>query len=300
MNDERGLSPAEVSELLGVSTSTLRTYAAKFDPLLSSGAHGGARGRGAGYNHRRYGTEDLEILRRAKELLDAGLSYDATLRQLGGGTLLSRPISAGRSRAARMPRATRPASALARSAGAGRVAQTKNHPGEPDRPLDPSRSAATSVADARGAAEPRAPVLPRASVAIPEPISIPMELDALEAGLRQAFAELIAPIHAEIQELATTLESVEERIAPIRSELHQLAARIEAVEELTKRGQHLAEQRADDGQRAAEESSLLLIRLQARLDEVVGRLDRLTNPTPQRGWLDRLVRRSPTLSDDGG
>lgn len=79
----RSYRPREVAELLGVPPSTLRTYAATFGQLLSEEARPDG-GHGKGFRHRRYGEADLRVLREAKNLLDAGMSYQAALSRLGG------------------------------------------------------------------------------------------------------------------------------------------------------------------------------------------------------------------------
>ena len=75
--------PREVAEVLGVPPSTLRTYAANFGPLLSDRARPDDADA-KGHRHRRYDDADLQVLREAKELLDAGMSYQSVLARLGG------------------------------------------------------------------------------------------------------------------------------------------------------------------------------------------------------------------------
>lgn len=81
--EERYHPPREAARLLGIPPSTLRTYATEFATLLSTEAgpiitEGSGRSR-----HRRYTDEDLVTLRRIKDLLEAGLSYEVARRQLG-------------------------------------------------------------------------------------------------------------------------------------------------------------------------------------------------------------------------
>ncbi|HEX5416101.1 MAG TPA: MerR family transcriptional regulator [Chloroflexota bacterium] len=84
--ERRWYQPREVAEFLGIPSSTLRTYAANFGSLLSDRARPD-EGDGKGYRHRRYDDADLRLLREAKELLDAGMSYQAALHRLGGESL---------------------------------------------------------------------------------------------------------------------------------------------------------------------------------------------------------------------
>lgn len=76
--------PHEVAELLGIPPSTLRLYAAQFDPLLSPSARRDPLEPGPPYRHRRYTLEDVALLERARRLVEAGLSYQQARRQLAG------------------------------------------------------------------------------------------------------------------------------------------------------------------------------------------------------------------------
>ena len=99
-SSDRWYRPREVARQLGVPDSTLRTYAAHFAPLLSAPARPDASYDGRGFRHRRYAEADLVTLRAAKELLDAGMSYEAILDRLGGNGG-SRPSTRPRRRPAR-------------------------------------------------------------------------------------------------------------------------------------------------------------------------------------------------------
>lgn len=81
--ESRVYLPREVAEVLGVPPSTLRTYAANFGSLLSDRARPDDADA-KGHRHRRYDDADLQVLREAKELLDAGMSYRSVLARLGG------------------------------------------------------------------------------------------------------------------------------------------------------------------------------------------------------------------------
>jgi len=76
--------PREVAEALGLAPSTLRIYAARFQDLLSPDARPARPDDGRRARHRRYTSDDVVVLQRAKALLDAGLTYDAVSRQIKG------------------------------------------------------------------------------------------------------------------------------------------------------------------------------------------------------------------------
>lgn len=76
------LRPAEVAEALAVSPATLRRWSRRFAPFLQAAETAGEGG------HRRYTPEDLATLRRIKERLEAGATYDEVetlLRQAANG-----------------------------------------------------------------------------------------------------------------------------------------------------------------------------------------------------------------------
>jgi len=98
--ESRWYRPHEVAERLGVPDSTLRTYAAHFASLLSTAARPDSSSDGRGFRHRRYAEADLATLRTAKELLDAGMNYEAILSRLGG-VAVDKPASRPRRRPVR-------------------------------------------------------------------------------------------------------------------------------------------------------------------------------------------------------
>jgi len=61
------LTPKQISETLTVAPSTLRRWSKRFSKHLTPHEPN---------THREYSTSDLETLRKIKELLDAGLTYD--------------------------------------------------------------------------------------------------------------------------------------------------------------------------------------------------------------------------------
>ena len=69
------LRPGEAAQAVGVKPSTLRVYAHRFSKLLSADARGEAR---------LYCSRDVEVLRRARELIAGGFTYERALAQLGG------------------------------------------------------------------------------------------------------------------------------------------------------------------------------------------------------------------------
>ena len=72
-------SPAEAATRLGLAGNTLRVYAVRFAPLLSTSA----TRAGQGSAHRQYSSEDLAVLARAKQLLATGCTYEEVLDRLG-------------------------------------------------------------------------------------------------------------------------------------------------------------------------------------------------------------------------
>jgi DNA-binding transcriptional MerR regulator len=81
MTDAELRQPGDVARELDISTSTLRRWAKEFHSYLSRMA-GRPDSAGAVGTHRRYTDEDVELLRRAKGLLDQGLTYDQVIRRL--------------------------------------------------------------------------------------------------------------------------------------------------------------------------------------------------------------------------
>ena len=61
------LTPKQVSETLTIPSSTIRRWSKRFSKHLTPHEPN---------THREYSTSDLETLRKIKELLDAGLTYD--------------------------------------------------------------------------------------------------------------------------------------------------------------------------------------------------------------------------------
>ena len=78
-NDDRPavFRPGEAGQLIGVQPSTLRIYAQRFGELLGSDAAGTER---VGY--RFYTQADIDLLRRARELLARGFTYERTIAEL--------------------------------------------------------------------------------------------------------------------------------------------------------------------------------------------------------------------------
>jgi DNA-binding transcriptional MerR regulator len=72
--------PVEAAARLGIAGNTLRVYAARFAPVLSASA---ARQAGEA-GHRQYTVDDLALLMRARQLLEAGATYEQALARLAG------------------------------------------------------------------------------------------------------------------------------------------------------------------------------------------------------------------------
>jgi DNA-binding transcriptional MerR regulator len=72
------LRPGEAAEAIGIKPSTLRVYVQRFADLLGEDATG-AEG------HRFYSERDVETLRRARELIGRGLTYERAFAELRGG-----------------------------------------------------------------------------------------------------------------------------------------------------------------------------------------------------------------------
>ena len=72
--NEIGKTPGEVSKTLGVTGATLRNYTKQFTQFLSPDATTRTR--------KRFNPEDIETLRTAKSLLNAGLTYGQVWQRL--------------------------------------------------------------------------------------------------------------------------------------------------------------------------------------------------------------------------
>jgi DNA-binding transcriptional MerR regulator len=81
MSDAELRQPGDVARELDISTSTLRRWAKEFHPYLSKTA-GRTDSMAAVGTHRRYTEADVELLSRAKVLLEQGLTYDQVIRRL--------------------------------------------------------------------------------------------------------------------------------------------------------------------------------------------------------------------------
>jgi DNA-binding transcriptional MerR regulator len=77
---DRFLRPGEAAEAIGIKPSTLRVYVQRFGELLSDDANAGERDGGRLYTER-----DVDTLRRARELIARGLTYERALAELRGG-----------------------------------------------------------------------------------------------------------------------------------------------------------------------------------------------------------------------
>ena len=71
------LRPSDAGRAIGIKPSTLRVYAQRFADLLSDDAV--ARDRPG---HRLYTAHDVALLRRAREYLDRGLTYERAAEEL--------------------------------------------------------------------------------------------------------------------------------------------------------------------------------------------------------------------------
>src|SRR5947207_3115073 len=71
------LRPGEAASAIGVKPSTLRVYVQRFHELLSDEVASAER---PGY--RFYTARDVELLRRAKDLLARGFTYDRAIAEL--------------------------------------------------------------------------------------------------------------------------------------------------------------------------------------------------------------------------
>lgn len=224
MDNEVTFGPREVAGLLGVSSSTLRMYAARFHLLLSDRARGGVVETGSGFAHRRYGADDVQLLRRAKDLLDAGLSYEATLGQLGHGTVLSRPISPAarpRRRAQRSPIVVDGPS----GAGGSQPTDQDSIPAEVSFGNSPTHSGgvideATSGSDLTVAQRTSG----RSTRFDEDEMASRLSSveDALAAVVRQTVQDALAPLRAEVALLAERFAVVAERGAEQQRALDEL------------------------------------------------------------------------------
>jgi DNA-binding transcriptional MerR regulator len=82
---EQLLRPGEASKAIGIKPSTLRVYVQRFGELLSDDAK-----TSEGDGHRYYSQRDIETLRRARELIRRGLTYQRALAELRGTPTRSR------------------------------------------------------------------------------------------------------------------------------------------------------------------------------------------------------------------
>ncbi len=79
---EEVFKPAEVCQRLGMPPSTLRIYSTKFAEVLSDSAARPAVSADGKVGYRVYTGRDLVVLKKAKELLNQGLTYDQVLAEL--------------------------------------------------------------------------------------------------------------------------------------------------------------------------------------------------------------------------
>jgi DNA-binding transcriptional MerR regulator len=84
------LRPGEAAAAIGVKPSTLRVYVQRFGALLSDDATAGER---PGY--RFYTARDVELLKRARELLVRGFTYERAIAELRPGTAQATERQAG-------------------------------------------------------------------------------------------------------------------------------------------------------------------------------------------------------------
>ena len=80
--DGDGFRPAEAAEKLGLPASTLRVYSVRFGELLSEGASEPPPTSEGKPGMRLYTAQDLGVLRRAKDLLGRGMTYDRAVSEL--------------------------------------------------------------------------------------------------------------------------------------------------------------------------------------------------------------------------
>ena len=81
---EQLLRPGDVARDLEIAANTLRVYSTRFGPVLTPSAARPAAGGGGGSGHRLYSARDVAVLRRARDLVGAGATYEEALDQLRG------------------------------------------------------------------------------------------------------------------------------------------------------------------------------------------------------------------------
>lgn len=81
MTEQNLITPGEVAQMLGVSSSTLRRWSSRFAEYLSSGAGLSSAGSGS-HSHRRYSQEDVAVLRTIRDMLSQGYTYEHILHVL--------------------------------------------------------------------------------------------------------------------------------------------------------------------------------------------------------------------------
>jgi DNA-binding transcriptional MerR regulator len=86
----RFFRPGEAAEAIGIKPSTLRVYVQRFGELLGDDANTGERDGGRLYTER-----DVETLRRARDLIARGLTYERALAELAGPARRARRGAAG-------------------------------------------------------------------------------------------------------------------------------------------------------------------------------------------------------------
>jgi DNA-binding transcriptional MerR regulator len=191
--DDQTLRPREVARILEIPPSTLRTYSARFAPLLSSGARGASDDASDGaLSHRRYTPDDVAVLKQVKALLDAGLSYRGALAQLAGREV-ARPVNPD------IPRSS-----------------SRRRPPSPPRPASPEPPPPK--------AEP-APVVAPASGPTTSPDQRPVP-DPLLATIAAGLVE----VAGELRDLAASVDAHQRRVEELRRELAEVADRLDGIE----------------------------------------------------------------------
>jgi hypothetical protein len=79
---EEWMKPAAAASRLKMPSSTLRVYSIRFASLLSPSASDPPSGSDGKRGSRLYGSTDIAVLSRAKDLLATGLTYDQVLSEL--------------------------------------------------------------------------------------------------------------------------------------------------------------------------------------------------------------------------
>ena len=77
------MRPGPAAARLGIAANTLRLYSVRFAACLS-GTASAPRSAGGGVGHRLYSAGDLAVLKRARELLASGLTYEEALARIRG------------------------------------------------------------------------------------------------------------------------------------------------------------------------------------------------------------------------